>query len=156
MEILIAFIAGYFVLLATLSLAARPARARLKELADELGRDYGNEPFVADYLRSQLGTAYSWRAAPIDTFVLIAALIVPAQIFWMKANKVKADHPTMFKDPRFGEFDDAYSVSIAAVNPIFGLFMYAAIFALVLKMMAYARRSDVRREIPPVGMMSPA
>ena len=143
-------------LLAGLSLAARPARLRMKRLADELLVEYRYDASVSEYLQHQLATAYSWRAAPIDTFVMIAALIVPAGMFWEKARKVEAEHPAVFSDPRFYQFDNDYTVSIAAVNPLFGAAMYVANVLIVLKLMAFAKRADVRRQIPPIGMMNPA
>lgn len=156
MEYLIAFILGYFALLAGLSFAARPARLRMKRLATELLAEHRYDADVTEYLQHQLATAYSWRAAPIDTFVMIAALIVPARVFWEKARKVEAEHPVMFSDPRFYRFDNDYTLSIAAVNPLFGVLMYAANVLIVLKLMAFAKRADVRRQIPPIGMMNPA
>ncbi|MGR4893322.1 hypothetical protein ACIPPQ_20040 [Sphingopyxis sp. LARHCG72] len=156
MEYLIAFVVGYFVVLASLSLVARPARLRLKRTGGALLAEYAHDEMITGYIRDQLGTAYSWRAAAIDSFVLIAALIVPTGAFWDKAQRVESEHPEMFTDKRFAEFERDYNVSIVAVNPIFGALMLIAGMILTVKVMTYRRSANVRHHIPPVGFLNPA
>lgn len=139
MTTMFALIAGYFGLLAVLSIIARPYRARMRALAHDLLADHPNDMLAREFCSSLLTTAYSVRAAPIRFFIFMAALFVPGDALTRECEEIESEHEAFFTDSRVHRFVDAFHVSIATANPIFGLLMYAAKGAFRVKAVFYLK-----------------
>jgi hypothetical protein len=154
MNTILALIAGYFGLLAVLSLIAGPYRIRMRALAHDLVRDHPDDMLAHDFCSSLLATAFSVRAAPIRLFIFMAALLVPGDVLTRDCEEIEHEHEAFFTDVRVHELVDAFHVSIAASNPIFGLLMYAAKGAFRLKAVIYfkGKRSKQRQLTDSIGL----
>ena len=141
MSTLIAFVAAYFVLLALLSLLARPLRARLKTVASGfLDQD------LTDTERKMIlrlaDTAYSVRTAPVIFLVFVIGLLQQNEKIDKESNSWAIENPTMASDRRSHQLLELHMASAAAVNPIFGALAYAAKWLFRAKAKAYFRRES--------------
>lgn len=152
MSTIVALIAGYFALLAILSLIARPYRARLAELIDQLGSDYGDYPDILAVLQRYADTCYIWRSATIKFVGYVLFLMVPGSALDKVYEKTEQDQPFIFSDPRFREMISCYNASISAVNPIFGALMFAVREIFLLKARIHHRGKSVRKLSDLIGM----
>lgn len=134
MTTILAFVAGYFVLLLLLSLLVRQKRERLGVLLNEL-LCMDLTPEQERGLNGMLYSAYSLRSAPATFLGMVVALLIPSAKFDQQAHAWAKKNPEMITDPRWSEVFDLYYVSIAAVNPIFGALMYGA--RLLFRLKAY-------------------
>ena len=146
MTTIFALVAGYFGLLAVLSFIARPYRLRMRELADALVRAHPTDDLSRDFCNGLLKTAYSVRAAPIRFLLFMAALLVPGARLDQDCDEIEAEHPAFFNDPRVHKLVENYHVSIALVNPVFGILMYLAKFAFRVKAIAYYRGKMINQQ----------
>src|SRR5438045_1298392 len=126
MMTIVLFVGGYFVLLGGLSVAVRPYRVRLADLADEIICDTRSDA-VRKHVQDVLRTTYSVRGAPIEFFGLCMLLVLPAHRVIALAHDAYEEHREMMSEERLAEFYELYRVSVAAVNPIFGALAYASL-----------------------------
>jgi hypothetical protein len=141
MMTIFAFVAGYFALLVLLSLIARPSRVRIAELAGELSCEQLSEK-QKRMLRSVVESAYSMRSAPAHFLFTVAHLLTPSEKFDQRAREwaALAENRAIIEDHRWAELFDRYTVSIIAVNPIFGALLSLARLLFRLKARLYAKR----------------
>ncbi|RPF70428.1 hypothetical protein [Aurantiacibacter spongiae] len=152
MTVLIALIAGYVGLLVMLAVMAKPHRQRIARLANELVADYPQNEKMGFLCQHYTATAYAWRAAPIMFVSYVAALLIPGDTLDEMCEREDREHPHLLGDPRLRELMHSYDASIAAVNPIFGALMYAALWAFGLKARIHYRGKYSPKLVDYVGV----
>jgi hypothetical protein len=141
MSTLIAFIAAYFLLLAVLSVVARPSRVRLKNLSCEL--------LTANLTQSErkmvlrlADSAYSVRTAPLLLLVFITGVLRHSEKLDAESDGWVVDNPTLATDRRSHELLELHMASAAAANPIFGALAYVAKWVFRAKSKAHFERVE--------------
>jgi hypothetical protein len=141
MSTLIAFIAAYFLLLAVLSVVAKPSRVRLKNLTCEL--------LAADLTKSErkmvlrlTASAYSVRTAPLLLLMFITGVLRHSEKLDAASDTWVIDNPTLSTDRRSHELLELHMASAAATNPVFGTLAYAAKWAFRVKSKAHFERVE--------------
>ena len=140
-----ALIGAYFALLVALSLAARPARARLAALARDLSADYPDNDLIQSLCRAYVISARSLRAAPVRFFMYVAVLVKSPYVLDRECEAAKRENPDFFSDPRILEMGECYQASTSAASPIFGALGYVARRAFLLKARIHHRTKQDSR-----------
>lgn len=139
MSTVIALVLAYFGLVVVLSLLVKPQRERLRTLAHDV-RSGELTPRQERVVHHLLGGAYSLRSAPMQLAAAAILILTPSFTLDRDARKWASENESIVRDKRWGEMFDAYLASVAAVNPLFGVLMYAAIWLFRAK----AKRFVVR------------
>jgi hypothetical protein len=139
MTTILLFVGGYFVLLGTLSIAVRPYRTRLANLASEILCDSESED-VRRYVQDSLRTAYSMRSAPAHVLGYIIGLLTPSERLSRDAAEWAKRFPDFMQDRRWMGLSDYHLASVAAVNPLFGALLYVLRMLFRLKLYLFVRR----------------
>lgn len=141
MSNIVLFIAAYFVVLAVLSVAVRPNRLRLKQIANELLNEKTTDS-EREMITRLAGSAYSIRTAPMLLLVFTMGVLRRSQELDGESDKWAVDHPILASDRRSFELLDLHMASAAAVNPIFGSLAYLAKWIFRAKAKAHFRRAN--------------
>jgi len=133
---------GYFGVLAVLSLFARPYRARLLVLGAELGAEY-QEPDDQRFILALMSSAYSWRAAIVQTLVYLTGIFRRGDELDRACEEYVTEKPEFARDPRVHEMLSAYFASAVAVNPLFGILAITAKTGFRIKARLHHRGKQV-------------
>ncbi|MBA4757733.1 hypothetical protein [Sphingosinicella sp.] len=144
-------VGGYIALLALLSIAARPARRGLIQVSKNLAKLELTER-ERHMVNALLSASYSWRSAPIIALSFLTGLLQSPHSLDEESEEFASAIPNLIRSEDFHRLFEYHLISVASVNPLFGLLAYAARLAFRAKTRFHTQSRMTVHQIELIGM----